>query len=65
MPQVEYINNGDDRRTVKIINDDGSVERYYLDTDFPAHVQIIIDLDAQAQLRLQIEQLYVDPDGTV
>ena len=61
MPQVEYINRGDEMRTVRIINDDGTVDIYDLMRDVPEHVQLIIDLDQQAQLRAQIELLYIEP----
>lgn len=51
MAEVEYINNGDGQRTVKIIYENGSVERYVLSMDVPEHVSVIMQLNAEAQAR--------------
>lgn len=64
MAQVEYINQGDAARMVRIINDDGTVEYYELNTAYPEHVALIIQLDQQANLRASIESLYVEPAPT-
>ena len=61
MPQVAYINRGDELRTVRIISDDGIVTDYDLFMAVPEHVQLIMDLDRDNQLRVQIEDLYIPP----
>ncbi len=61
MPQVAYINRGDELRTVRIISDEGIVTDYDLFMAVPEHVQLIMDLDRDNQLRAQIEDLYIPP----
>lgn len=61
MKQIEYINNGDEKRTVRVIEEDGTVLEYELFYDIPEHRELMEQMDANASLRPTIEETYVQP----